>query len=340
MGPRRGRQHVQRRHLHPAGGHARQGRRPRLLQPRRRRRRWPAPRARSAPSTARPTAHAAMEPVNCTVQAQDGAATVWPRPRCRASHATTWPRCGHRRRQGRPARALLGQASAGARGRLRGAGRRHRARHARRPVQTIWSREEDTRHDFYRPACVSRFQAGSMPTVAGGPAHLRQAIMPNVLKRSRPARRGSGQDHVRGRLRPALRVAQRAHRPRNRRPAGTGRLLALGRPFAPCLFKESFLDEVAAAAGRDPVAFRAALLAQHPRHCCAAAGRRAGRSGQPLAPADDGSPRARGVALHQSFGSIVAQVAEVSLGRDQRRQAHPRASWCAWWIAARRSTRT
>ncbi|MGV2480971.1 UNVERIFIED_CONTAM: xanthine dehydrogenase family protein molybdopterin-binding subunit, partial [Salmonella enterica subsp. enterica serovar Weltevreden] len=44
--------------------------------------------------------------------------------------------------------------------------------------------------------------------------------------------------------------------------------------------------------------------------------------GQPLPPAADGRPRARGVALHQSFGSVVAQVAEVSVGADKAIRVH------------------
>jgi len=80
---------------------------------------------------------------------------------------------------------------------------------------------------------------------------------------------------------------------------------------------ETFLDEVAAAAGQDPVAYRLALLAKHPRHAgvLKLAADKAGW-GTPLAPAAKGERRGRGVAVHESFRSYVAQVAEVTVKAD------------------------
>jgi isoquinoline 1-oxidoreductase beta subunit len=77
-------------------------------------------------------------------------------------------------------------------------------------------------------------------------------------------------------------------------------------------FKEAFLDEVAHAARRDGVEFRRALLKQHPR-ALAVLDAAVARAGEP-APG-----RAHGVALHRSFGSTVAQVAEVSVDGAQIR---------------------
>ena len=79
--------------------------------------------------------------------------------------------------------------------------------------------------------------------------------------------------------------------------------------------KEVMIDELAQAAGQDPVAFRLSLLGKHPRHVGALrlAAEKAGWD-KPF-PRETG--RGRGVAVHESFGSVVAQVAEVTVSGDQ-----------------------
>ena len=278
-------------------------------------------------------AHVTMEPMNCTVQVKDGRATVWA-----ATQVPDIARSAVAKVLGlAPDRVDVQVQLLGG-----GFGRRcevdviaQAAAIAREaggaPVQTLWSREQDTTHDFYRPASVARFQAGLdaagqltawMNTSAG------QAIVPQVMKRifDLPASlANSGPDKTTSEGAfdqpyewPAARIGHAVVD----LPVPVGFWRSVGHSHN-AFFKESFLDEVAAAAGRDPVACRAALLARHPRHVKVLQ-RAAELSGwgQPLPAASDGVKRACGVALHQSFGSIVAQVAEVSVSGDKRIRVH------------------
>lgn len=80
---------------------------------------------------------------------------------------------------------------------------------------------------------------------------------------------------------------------------------------------EVFLDQVAEASGKDPVALRFALMKDQPRHegVLKLVAEKAGWS-KPLTAGKDGVRRGRGVALHKSFSTYVAQVAEVSVAKD------------------------
>ncbi len=274
-------------------------------------------------------AHATMEPMNCTVQFADGRATVWA--------ATQVPDLARS-----AVAAVLGIAPTQVEVKVQllggGFGRRlevdfiaQAAAIARDaggvPVQTMWSREQDMTHDFYRPAAVSRFKAGldaSGRLLGWRASSAGQAILPQALRRLFDLP-GAGPDKTTAEGSfdqpyewPAARIGHAAVD----LPVPVGFWRSVGHSQN-AFFTESFLDEVAVAARRDPVAFRAALLAQHPRHL-AVLQRAAELSGwnTPLPATADGRPRARGVALHQSFGSIVAQVAEVSVSTDKRIRVH------------------
>ncbi len=269
-------------------------------------------------------AHAALEPMNCTVQVKDGRAQVWA--------PTQVPGLARRA----AARALgIDESLVDVQVQLLGGGFGRRldvdfvgqaaaiagsvaAETKGAPVQTLWSREQDTQHDFYRPAAVSRFKAGlsaSGELLAWDNRSAGQAIVHQVLGRlfGMP---GAGPDKT---------TAEGAYDqpyewPHARighsivdLPMPVGFWRAVGHSHQ-AFFKESFVDECAHAAGQDTMAFRLALLKKHPRHK-AVLQRVAQLSGWGSAPAAaaDGAKVARGVALHQSFGSIVAQVAEVSM---------------------------
>src|SRR5262249_1478643 len=80
---------------------------------------------------------------------------------------------------------------------------------------------------------------------------------------------------------------------------------------------EVFIDELAVAAGKDPYAVRRALLEKHPRHrsVLELVAQRAGWT-NPVAKGRTGERRGRGIAVHESFNTFVAQVAEVTVNRD------------------------
>jgi len=274
-------------------------------------------------------AHATMEPMNCTVQVKDGRALVWAGTQVPGvARSAVAKLLGLEAEQVDIQVPMLGG----------GFGRRlevdfivQAAAIAKEaggaPVQTLWSREQDMTHDFYRPACVARFTAGfdaAGKLTAWKNTSAGQAIVPQVLKRTFGLPAG-GPDKTTSEGAfdqpyewPTARVAHEAVD----LPVPVGFWRSVGHSHQ-AFFKESFVDEVAAASGQDPLAFRASLLTQHPRHLKVLQ-RAAELSGwgQPLAAGADGNQRARGVALHQSFGSIVAQVAEVSVGADKTIRVH------------------
>ena len=196
-----------------------------------------------------------------------------------------------------------------------------------RPVQLVWSREEDLTHDFYRPAAVTVLRAGL--AADGLPQTLRitsagDAITPRWMERDiawlagpvdTPDKTTSEGlfDQLYGI--PNQRIAHVA----TRMGVPVGYWRSVGHSHN-AFFIESFVDELAQLAGRDPVDYRLALLKDAPRHAAVLrlAAERSGWPGfgvaRPLAPG-----RARGVALHESFGSIVAQVVEASIEQGRPR---------------------
>src|ERR1700730_12436616 len=268
-------------------------------------------------------AHATMEPMNCTVQFKDGAATVWA-----PTQAAGFANSGVAKALGiKPAQVDVKVTFLGG-----GFGRRsftdvivQAALLAREtngaPVQLLWSREQDMAHDYYRPAYLSRCQAGfdTHGKLVAWTATSAGSSMgaPSFLDNSTDGASNTAY------LFPNARIA---HQPvESAVSTGPWRSVAHSQN---AFFTESFIDECAAASGKDPVAFRAELLSSNPRHLRVL--HRAAELahwGQPQGAAADGGAtdgvkRARGIAIHRAFGSVVAQVAEVSLTEDKQIRVH------------------
>jgi isoquinoline 1-oxidoreductase beta subunit len=190
---------------------------------------------------------------------------------------------------------------------------------AGRPVKVIWSRENDLQHDFYRPSYRIHFTGGL--DAKGEPiAWASHAAGDSIMSRWFPDRITKGgvdPTSVEGSVEihygvPNQKVVYTLKH--TGIPVGFWRSVGSSHN---AFFVESFIDEMAHAAGRDPYAYRRQLLAGKPRHRAVleAAAEHSGW-GKRL-PAGLG----RGIALAQSFGSIVAQVAEVEV-RAGKIQVH------------------
>lgn len=248
-------------------------------------------------------AHATMEPMNCTAWVHDGKCELW---------------CGSQNPLGVRAAAAelleidIDQVTVHNQLLGGGFGRRSEtdvmkqailiAKEVDYPVKLIWSREEDTQHDVYREATISRMKAGldqsGIPTAYAHQfifkhhppeaADIPYSIPNQLIQYSSPA------SHV---------------------PWGNWRSVDHSTHG---FLTESFIDEIAHAAKKDPFAYRKSLTKDNSRF------QRVldlvyekPNWGTPL-PANWG----RGIAIAQSFGSIVAEVAEVEVGLDGKVKVH------------------
>jgi isoquinoline 1-oxidoreductase beta subunit len=264
-------------------------------------------------------AHATMEPQNCTAHVVGDAAEIWvPTQNAEASLASAARALNIPSRNIRLHKTTLGG----------GFGRRGAiqdfvihpvliAKEMGRPVKTVWSREEDMRHDRYRPVAMARMTAGldaeGMPLawhVRLSGHSIRASLLPLAVM-------GGVDKHFQEGLLDDMPydvphyLADYAMR-NTHVPVGFWRCV---NHTQNCFFKESFIDEMAHAAGIDPYAYRRRLIGGHPhaqrfRAVLDAAAKRAGWGTLPPA------GRHRGIALNASQSTFVAAVAEVSIGVD------------------------
>jgi isoquinoline 1-oxidoreductase beta subunit len=184
---------------------------------------------------------------------------------------------------------------------------------AGKPVKVIWTREDDMQHDFYRPATYNKMSAGI--DAAGKPVFWTHRIVNTAIG-------ARGAANYKPERPDGASVEGAANLPYGipniqvdwiHKDAGVpvGYWRSVGSSHT-AYSTECFVDELAALAGKDPLEFRLALLEKHPRHVAVLklAAEKAGWSTKPAAGIG------RGIAVHESFGSYVAQVAEVTIGKD------------------------
>jgi isoquinoline 1-oxidoreductase beta subunit len=256
--------------------------------------------------------HATMEPMNCTAWVKGDRVEVWvPTQNGEASLAAASEAAGVPLANVEVHKMQLG-GGFGRRGAFQDYVRQAVAisKAAGRPVKLMWSREQDMQHGFYRPASVVKMRAAL--GADGVPVAWEARIAcQSILARVRPGDVKDGIDPVSvvcfSDLPYAVPNLQVDYALRNVHvPVGFWR--AVGHSQNP-FFRECFLDEIAAAGGKDPYELRRALLANAPKDLgvLEAAAKAAGW-GRPL-------PRGvhRGIAVQNAYGSYAAAVIELSV---------------------------
>jgi isoquinoline 1-oxidoreductase subunit beta len=269
-------------------------------------------------------AHATMEPLNCVADVRPDRCEVWTGTQFQTvDRMAAAQAAGLKPEQVNVHTTLLGG----------GFGRRavfdsHFVREAvqiskaiKAPVKVIWTREDDTRGGYYRPMSYHSLAGGldaSGNPVAWQHRIVCQSFIAGTAFEAAIIKDGVDHTAVEGAAEipyemPNLLVDWK------RAPDGVPTLWwrSVGHSHT-AFVVESFVDELAYAAGKDPLEFRRLLLSKHPRYKAVLelAADKAGW-GKPL-PEGHG----RGLAVHESFGSLVAEVAEVSVARDGQLKVH------------------
>jgi isoquinoline 1-oxidoreductase beta subunit len=261
--------------------------------------------------------HAMMEPPNCTVRIGPDKCEIW----TGTQFQTLDQQLGAKITGLKPEQVEIHTTFLGG-----GFGRRanptsdfvteavHVAKASGKPVKVIWTREDDLHGGYYRPSFVHRARIGlgedGLP-VAWEHAMAGQSILAGTPFEPMMVKNGIDATSVEGVADSPYLKEIPNHRVDLHSPKTEITVLwwrSVGHSHN-AFVMESLIDELAHAAGKDPLEYRRRLLHQHPRHLGVLnlAAEKAGW-GRALP-----SGRARGVAVHESFGSFVSQVAEVSM---------------------------
>lgn len=262
-------------------------------------------------------AHSPMEPLNCTVKIGKDGCDIWTGTQMPGVDQAAAAKVldlkpeqvnihtpflgGGFGRRANPASDFVAEAA-------------HVAKAAGVPVKTVWTREDDVKGGFYRPMYLHQAKVGI--DAAGTPIAWQHACVGQSIMAGTPFEEFMIKDGV-----DATSVEGVADSPYIKQTPNHLIELHTQKFDIPVLWwrsvghsqnafvMESLVDEMANAAGKDPLEYRRTLLKDHPRHLAALnlAAEKAGWGSKP--------PQgiSRGIAVHESFGSYVAQVAEVSV---------------------------
>jgi isoquinoline 1-oxidoreductase beta subunit len=265
-------------------------------------------------------AHAAMEPMNCVMQRTPDGVEIWNGEQYQTPDQVAVAKVFGIAPEQVKINMLYAGGSFGRRANpdsdyLVETAQIVKAIQGRAPVKLVRTREDDMRAGYYRPLYVHRLEAGL--DAAGNPVAWRQRIVGQSIAADTSfegalIKDGVDVTSVEGAANmpyaiPNFRVE--LHSPRQPVPVQWWRSVGSSHTaFA----VETFIDRLAAAAGKDPVEYRRNLLQGHPRHLgvLELAAEKAGWGGELVA------GRGRGIAVHESFNSYVAQVAEVTVHGD------------------------
>jgi isoquinoline 1-oxidoreductase subunit beta len=270
-------------------------------------------------------AHAAMEPLNCVIKLDADACEVWNGEQFQTVDQRNIAAVVGLKPEQVKLNMLYAGGSFGRRACTQSdylveAAHIAKASTSRVPVKMVWTREDDMRGGYYRPLYLHRLTAGV--DVQGQPVAWTHRIVGQSIIAGSPFAAfmiKNGVDHtsVEGaaNLPYAIpNVAVDLHSPQLGVPVLWWRSVgSTHTAFA----TETFFDEMSHAAGKDALQARRELLASQPRHL-GVLNMAAAKAGwdKPLAPAKVGEKRGRGIAVHESFHSFVAQVAEVTVTAD------------------------
>jgi isoquinoline 1-oxidoreductase beta subunit len=187
------------------------------------------------------------------------------------------------------------------------------------PVKLVWTREDDTRGGYYRPLYLHTLKAGL--DADGNVVAWQHRIVGQSILAGTPmggmVRDGVDPTSVEGAATLPYAIPNLSvdlHSPKLGVPVQWWR--SVGSTHT-AFSTETFIDELALASKKDPVAYRRALLAKQPRHLgvLELAADKANWN-KPLAAGKPGEKRGRGVAVHESFNTYVAEIAEITVKKD------------------------